>query len=328
MIETVIAFGFALGLILLAQFGESRPWARWATMLILLASGLLVFLFGIALLIDPAFFQRADRPFDAVRLGWTMILVGLFVLVPVIAGMLLSRGGNDPTLRGVPWTRPVHLTAWTLLVLFIGSNFGVAAMDALSEIDIGNPLMLLIPQNLAFALAAVLGVGWGVRRSWPQVSERLGFTPPSARDFLLGLAMALIMLFTTMLVGGLVTLVFGSESGLSSGFNEQIIRQLPGVGGVVLMGLATGIGEEMLYRGALQPVAGVWLTSFLFAISHIQYLSPAILVIFVLGLLLGYTRNKWGLNTAIWSHALYNTLVGLLALLAMNLPQFSSGAGF
>ena len=328
MIETLIAFGLALGLIVLAQFGESRPWARWATMLILLASGLLVFLFGVALLVDPTFFQQAYRPFDTARLGWTLIFVGLFVLAPVLLGMVLSRGGKDPTLHGIPWTRPVHLTAWTLLVLFIGSNLGVAAMETLSEIEIGNPLALIIPQNLAFALAALLGVGWGVRRRLPDVAKRLGFTRPSVNDFLLGLAMSLIMFFATMLVGGLVTLIFGSESGLSSGFNEQIIRHLPGVGGVILMGLASGIGEEMLYRGALQPVAGVWLTSFLFAISHIQYLSPAILVIFVLGLILGYTRNRWGLNTAIWTHALYNTLVGLLALLAMNLPQFSSGAGF
>lgn len=35
-----------------------------------------------------------------------------------------------------------------------------------------------------------------------------------------------------------------------------------------LLALASGIGEEAFFRGALQPVAGLWLTSLLFAAAH------------------------------------------------------------
>ncbi len=35
-----------------------------------------------------------------------------------------------------------------------------------------------------------------------------------------------------------------------------------------LLALASGIGEEALFRGALQPVVGLWWTSLLFAAAH------------------------------------------------------------
>jgi len=80
------------------------------------------------------------------------------------------------------------------------------------------------------------------------------------------------------------------------------------------MAVATGIGEELLYRGALQPVLGIWLTSLIFALGHVQYLNPFFISIFISGLILGWARNRWGLGTAIWSHFMYNALIGLLSL--------------
>lgn len=34
--------------------------------------------------------------------------------------------------------------------------------------------------------------------------------------------------------------------------------------------LAAGVGEEMLFRGALQPITGIWLSSILFVLAHTQ----------------------------------------------------------
>lgn len=325
MSEAILTFALALGVILLAQFGQRKIWAHWLTNLTLLATGVLVLAAGVLALIYPAIMDEFNANANGLGFAWMLIATGLVISLPVGAAMLFAHRRKDPTLHGIPWTRPVHLTAWTLLMLFIGSNFAVAVLEDISNIEIDHPLTLLLIQNSAFALAALLGVGWGVRRNWRESLQRLGLSRPTARQLFTGVGMALVMLICTGIVGGLVAVIFGEDMSASSGFNEQIISQLPGVGGILLMGLATGIGEEMLYRGALQPVAGIWSTSFLFAISHIQYLSPAIIVIFVLGLFLGYTRDKWGLSTAIWTHAVYNSLVGLFALLAMNLDQFSSG---
>ena len=34
--------------------------------------------------------------------------------------------------------------------------------------------------------------------------------------------------------------------------------------------LAAGVGEELLFRGALQPHLGIWITSALFAVAHLR----------------------------------------------------------
>ncbi len=325
MTETVLTFGLALLIILLAQFGERNRRAQWLDYLILLLAALALLAAGILILFTPEMLQPLGSDARGKKFAWIIIGAALLIILPLILAINATRRRQNPTLRGIPWTRPVHLTAWTLLTLFIGSNFAVAQLKDLSDLEIDHALPLLIIQNSGFALAALLGVGWGVRRSWRDVLARLGLRRPTLGDALIGTGMALMMLICTGIMGVLVMLIFGEDMTASSGFNQQIISQLHGAGGVLLMGLATGAGEEMLYRGALQPVAGVWLTSFLFAVSHIQYLSPAIIVIFVLGLMLGYTRNKWGLGAAIWTHALYNALVGLLTLAAMNLDQFNVG---
>ncbi len=317
MIETALVFGLALLVILLAQFGERSGWARRSSYILLLAAGLLTLLAGVAMTLQPGALPGMDGGASAAA-GWAIMLTGLLICLLVAAGMRASRGGKTPALGNVPWWRPPHLTAWTMLLLFIGSNLALTSLQNLSSIEIENPLALIAVQGVAFTLAALLGTGWGVRRSWDEVCVRLGLQRPSLSDFRTGIAMAVIMLISTGLLGALIQLVFQQDVTAASGFNEQIIAHLPGAPGVLVMGLATGLGEEMLYRGALQPAAGIWLTSLLFSLSHIQYLSPVIVVVFALGLLLGYTRNRWGLTTAIWAHAVYNILVGLLAMLAMQ----------
>ena len=323
MTEIVLTFLPPLGVILFAQIAERKSWARQLTYIAFFALGAAIFAAG-AFLLAPL--HSYGPPFDDhPALALTLGVMGLFMALPALTGMWFARHGQAPRVAGFSWASPVHLTAWELLVLFIGSNLVVASIEGVSEIEVAHPLTFIILQNMAFALAALLGVGWGVRRSWREVVRRLGLSRPAMHDFILGVGMALLMLLSTMLVGALVTVIFGDKLSESAGFNQQIIRQLPGIGGVLLMGISTGVGEELLFRGAIQPVAGLWITSFLFAISHIQYLSPAILVIFVLGLLLGYTRDKWGLNAAIWTHIVYNSLVGVFALLAMNFDQLTPG---
>lgn len=76
--------------------------------------------------------------------------------------------------------------------------------------------------------------------------------------------------------------------------------------------LAAGFGEEFLFRGALQPLLGVWFTSVLFVLAHTrahrlnkfskQMLLQA-LTIFVTGVVLGFIARYAGLWTAMIVHA-------------------------
>jgi membrane protease YdiL (CAAX protease family) len=76
--------------------------------------------------------------------------------------------------------------------------------------------------------------------------------------------------------------------------------------------LSAGIGEELLFRGALQPIVGLWWTSSIFTLAHFrsgqfrsmnwQKLIYATSV-FIAGLFLGYVFLEFGLIAAIVTHA-------------------------
>lgn len=76
--------------------------------------------------------------------------------------------------------------------------------------------------------------------------------------------------------------------------------------------LAAGFGEELLFRGALQPLLGIWLTSVLFVLAHIRAyrfrtLDRRVLLqsfsIFSISVFFGVVANYAGLITAMMVHA-------------------------
>jgi len=84
--------------------------------------------------------------------------------------------------------------------------------------------------------------------------------------------------------------------------------------GALTLGLAAGLGEEVLFRGALQPRFGLLFTTLLFTVSHTQYtVSPALVEIFVVGLILGLVRDRRSTTLAILVHAAYNIMQVVLA---------------
>ncbi|MFM7725783.1 MAG: CPBP family intramembrane glutamic endopeptidase [Flavobacteriales bacterium] len=79
---------------------------------------------------------------------------------------------------------------------------------------------------------------------------------------------------------------------------------------VVLISLCAGIGEEMLFRGAIQPFLGIPITSILFVAIH-GYLNPrdwrlAIYGLFMTGGIawLGYLADTRGLLSAMMGHTI------------------------
>jgi membrane protease YdiL (CAAX protease family) len=88
------------------------------------------------------------------------------------------------------------------------------------------------------------------------------------------------------------------------------------------MSLCAGIGEEILFRGAIQPLLGLWWTGLIFALAHVrppQWRSaPRNALLFVLsvyggGLVAGTVYLKFGLIAAIAMHVAWD-LVALLLL--------------
>lgn len=84
---------------------------------------------------------------------------------------------------------------------------------------------------------------------------------------------------------------------------------------IVYVSLIAGISEEILFRGAIQPLIGIWLTSLLFIGIHgyirVQSTTHVLYSLFTFGLsmVLGLLFIHFGLIAAIAAHFIYDVVV-------------------
>ncbi|MFO7849517.1 MAG: CPBP family intramembrane glutamic endopeptidase, partial [Spirochaetia bacterium] len=91
---------------------------------------------------------------------------------------------------------------------------------------------------------------------------------------------------------------------------------LGGIGycGAAILAASSALGEEMFFRGAVQPSLGILAASLLFALSHFPIRKELLLWPFyalIMGLILGTLRNLGG---DIWSAVLLHFLVNFFGL--------------
>ena len=81
---------------------------------------------------------------------------------------------------------------------------------------------------------------------------------------------------------------------------------------IVILALASSIGEELLFRGALLPWVGVWVQGIVFALLHIgpsRRFLPWTISALVLGLAFGFLARWTGnLGGPIAAHFMINFL--------------------
>lgn len=76
-----------------------------------------------------------------------------------------------------------------------------------------------------------------------------------------------------------------------------------------------GVGEELLFRGAIQPLLGIWITSFIFIAIHGYFKFKSAghmlfgLMMLGLSMLLGYLFEYGGLIAAMSAHAVYDVIM-------------------
>jgi membrane protease YdiL (CAAX protease family) len=209
----------------------------------------------------------------------------------------------------------VHTTALVLALLSVsvfagqfvqqGGLSGLA--DALQGSDslVANGLLFDAVVRIALAF---LGVGLAIRRTLPQSLERLGLRLPTADDLRWGIGGGFVLygvfLITAAIWVGLVSPEQFEEQTSAANQIAQMFNTLPLA---LILAISAALGEEILFRGALQPVFGWIPTSIFFALLHIQYtLTPATLIIFLVSLGLGWIRKRQSTTAAIIAHFLYN----------------------
>lgn len=221
----------------------------------------------------------------------------------------------------------VHLTALVLALcstaVLLGNLLaqgGVAGVAEQIE-QIGISAIDIVIQLAAFIALSLLGVGLAMRRQWPAAAQRLGIADVGVRDFRNG-ALAGLALFGLALVLQMIWALVISPEALAE--QTQAAEQISSVLSeslplIVLVSLAAGVGEELFFRGAVQPVFGIYLTSAFFAVIHTQYaFTYATALILIVGVGLGWLRQRYGTVAAMVAHFTYNFVQLFLLYLAVR----------
>jgi len=168
---------------------------------------------------------------------------------------------------------------------------------------------------------ALLCAGYGWRRNGASARQQLGLHVPKRGDWLAGISMALaaFCLVQVALQGWAkiappeqVLEQTASARALFAAYNSSLLAGFA-------VALLAAVGEELFFRGALQPWLGNLATSLLFTAlhSHVWHAPLALALLFGLSLSLGYLRGRCGTAAAIIAHGCYNFLPFLLAPLLL-----------
>jgi hypothetical protein len=233
-----------------------------------------------------------------------VVLGGLGVLTTVAAwrrarALLLRPLGLDPD-------SAVHLVSglgFVLALLFTVTSF----------IDLQGERPEPVPLGVADALVALLGdgalalagVGFLQTRGLSATLARLDVRPIRPR------ALGAVVVIAAAFHGGVWVLermesvLLPGLAALEDRFDYEFVGLPPVLGGV-LLSIGVGVGEELLFRGAMQPRLGVVPTAILFAAFHVQYQLPGIVMIFLVGVGIGLIKNRTSTTFTAAVHVLYD----------------------
>ena len=290
----VVILAAVYGLVLWARKAETDRSANVGLYLLYGIPGLLLTITGVALMVNGH------------ESGWFVLAFGLALSLPLIRPfrrLLATVTPLDPA-------SPIDMMGLGILMV-VAVLFAYLMSQGPSDEPTGAVTVGTQAVNVAaFVAVAYVAVGTGIHRNWAEATARLGITKPTLPDFLVGAA-AVIPTFGLSILGSLLTLQFQPDAFEDLG---ETMEQMSSGTDVTLLSIlifaSAGIGEEILFRGAIQPRFGIVLTAGLWALVHTQYqLTFVVLGLFLAGILFGLIRRYMSTTPAIIAHALYNAAV-------------------
>jgi len=254
---------------------------------------------------------------------WLPALLGVILLLPPVRrlfGRWIAAFDPHSMVHAVALSFTSLILVNLLFTLAVGLDTLAEMLESEAAAGIPfNPTGGIWVQDITMAIMAVIGVGWLARRGLGSALARLGIVVPSWRQTLVGLGVGLLMIPVVLLVEYLTGLVGLGENPDVARLTEQMIGPLmASVPGILTLGLAAALGEESVFRGALQPRFGIILTSLLFALLHSNYgLSFSTVIVFLIGLVLGLLRRRFNTTTVMLTHAIYNIALGVITFLGL-----------
>jgi membrane protease YdiL (CAAX protease family) len=270
--------------------------------------------------------------------GVVLATTGLLIVSVIISALMLWRPVRAAMARVIPIDPDnfVHKIALCILTLLLLTSFvpiialagkppilelinsgglDVLGQEPVSELDLVAQFIWTIP-------AVVFAAGWPVVRTLRTALQRLGMVRPTMLQVTGGVvgavALALIMtyavepaIFALWEALGWAPTDVSAFSDLLSGVTNPV--------GAILIGVTAGIGEEMAFRGLLQPRIGLIFANLLFTSVHaFQYGFDALLSVFIVGMILGIVRARSNTSTAAIIHGVYNFTLVMMSVLAIT----------
>lgn len=294
---TALPVPFIVALVVACALGE-WPWARRHRTLVVAvvavgtaALGLAVWWHGL----QPPLLSPGEA-----AAGLLGVVAAMLVLTPRrVREALLPPLGLDPG-------SPVHA------VVLVGA-IATLASSVMLFLELRGEAAAKVPFYATDSIVAVVtdgavalaGVGFMLTRGLRAVRERLDLRPLAARHAAWALVAAIVF---HVVVAGLEwteSVLLPEVHELEDRFDYEFVG-IPPLIGAVLVSVAAGVGEEVLFRGALQPRVGVVASATLFAALHVQYQVPGVLMILAVGLALGVLKRWTSTTFTVLVHVLYD----------------------
>lgn len=330
-IATLVLALLVGGLGFLAQSARTSRYAFIALFVVLLAASVLVSIVGAFVGLGLFFVASESGAAAQTTAGDRLLLLGGgtvaflagFVGILLCVPLLRKIVGRSP--RREFWSDPPIALALWLAVMVLANN-AVSFLIFTQDPDVASLFpdgrvspLLIVASQLPFVVVAAMGVGIFFRRSLRETLERLGYGRISVAHLgvvLLFIIGALAVSFAAdSLFAALQPDLYSQVGEISENlFDPTGLTPLAAILFALLIGVGAGLGEETLFRGALQPALGIVFTSVLFATMHVQY-GPSLLLgyILLLSFGLGYIRKRINTTASFLAHAGYNTTSVLLA---------------
>lgn len=311
-----------IALAAIASLGEKRPGWRAAAYVGMGLVGLgvlglaLIYLFLAATQSLAPETLPPDLAKDLADLHPLGVGVGLLV-----GGVLSWLALLAPVRRAVARVVPIrpdsvaNAVALALLVLLWSQSVALSGLGPQGFLDLAGPVSVgqVVLAEVPLAVLGMAGVGLFTRRSLAETWQRLGLGGLNWRQVGLSVAGALGLVACEVAFNWVASRIAPQAFDELNRATNALYGGVNTVTAAVVVALASGVAEEILFRGALQPRFGLVPTALSFGVVHLQYgVTWALVSVGLIGLVLGLYRQRMNTTACILVHGLYNLAIFLL----------------
>jgi hypothetical protein len=307
---TILAVAFLVLVLLIARRAQESQAMRSGLYALLALINLGLFLtYGLAPALNLVRGPAIPRDRGLLLLGLAAVFAGFGIGLLQLPVRLRLRRIFSPAYD--PHSLPQMVALNLCLLLLADSTLSFilqGGLSGLAESFQGVTVGSTVIQAAIFVAIAFAGVGYPLKRNLPAALARLGLRAPSIEELSIGFLTGSGLVICAFSVGVLWTILTPPDTlEQQTQVSRLIALSVDTVSLSFVVAACAAVGEEIAFRGALQPIVGLWPAAIFFAMTHIQYtLTPATVLIIIVGVGFGWLRRRYNTTVAIVAHFTYD----------------------